>query len=113
MNFVKKSPCPDCPYRKDAPLRKWHIAEFINLSDEDKKQFGKVFGCHKKDEHICVGYLMNQDERRFPNLNLRILLSKNNVTREYFDKLKSPCPVFDSIKEMIIANYPEIKKKIK
>lgn len=110
QDFQKKQPCNDCPYRKDAPLRKWHYAEFLNLLKESDKTFGAIFGCHKKDGHTCVGWLIKQDEQRFPNLNLRIKLLKHNVGREYLDNLANGIELYGTVKEMIKANYPEISK---
>lgn len=70
--------------------------------------FGKVFLCHKKDGHICVGYLMKQDEERVPNINLRMLLMKHKVHYSYLDSLTCKAGMYDTIDEMIKANYPEI-----
>lgn len=108
-NFFKSTqPCGDCPYRKDAPLKLWHIEEFKKLLSEDKLQFGATYGCHKNNGKVCVGWLMNQDERNFPNINLRLKLSKENITREYLDSLKCKSERYASIKEMCKANFPEL-----
>lgn len=107
--YIKKKPCNNCPYRKDAPLQLWDKSEFIKLKSEDNKQFGAVYGCHKKDGHVCVGWLIKQVEKDLPNINLRLDLSRNNVTREYLDNIGSGVELFETIDEMIEANYPEIK----
>jgi hypothetical protein len=106
--FVCTTPCKDCPYRKDAPLRKWHKEEFEKVLISEGEMFGAIFDCHKKNGSICIGYLMNQDARRFPNLSLRLLLSRKNITREYLDQLHCKAPMFESTEEMIMANYPEL-----
>lgn len=106
-SYTRSQPCGDCPYRKDAPLQHWAREEFADLLATDCSEFGAIYGCHKKDGHTCVGWLMNQDERNFPSIALRIDLSRNNVTREYLDSLKSPAGLYASIKEMVLANYPE------
>ena len=111
--FCKISPCNNCPYRKDAPLQHWSKEEFINLLNTEKDFFGAVFGCHKKDGSVCVGWLMNQDKRGFPSLALRVSLTKNNVTKEYLENLKCKSPMYDSVEEMCYANFPELKKIIK
>ncbi len=108
MDFFRKQPCNNCPYRKDAPLQHWHQEEFKKLQEENTMQFGKVYGCHKNDGHICVGYLMLQDQNNLPNINLRMVLLKNNVTRVYLNNLFCKSPLFNSIEEMIQANFPEI-----
>lgn len=111
MNYCKKSPCENCPYRKDAPLKLWHKEEFAKLLETEAEQFAPIYYCHKKDGHICVGYLMMQDKNYFPNINLRLSLSKNNVTRDYLDKLLCKLPLYKTTKEMIRANFPELLKK--
>ena len=108
LQFKGKSPCKDCPYRKDAPLQKWSSEEFADLIVKDKDETGSVYGCHKKNGTVCKGWLMDQDERRLPSIMLRLELSKQKVTREYLDNLTCSSERFHSIAEMASANYPEI-----
>jgi len=107
-NFCRKSPCGNCPYRKDAPLQLWDRSEFEKLAEENQKQFGGIYDCHKKDGHICVGYLMLQEQHGFPNINLRLKLLKNNVDRTYLDKLHCKAPLYSSVEDMIRANFPDL-----
>jgi len=107
--FSCTSPCGNCPYRKDAPLRHWSIEEFKDMAAAENDTFGKVYGCHKKNNSVCVGWLMKQDENRLPSIALRIALSQNNVTVGYLDNLSSPAPLYDTVSDMIKANYPELK----
>ncbi len=109
--FQCTQPCSNCPYRTDAPLRHWDKAEFETLLESETDQFGKTYGCHKNNGSICVGWLMKQDENRLPSIMLRIALSKHNITREYLDSLHSPAPLFNTVKEMIKANFPQLLKK--
>lgn len=116
MNYTKKSPCDNCPYRKDAPLKLWAKEEFEDLLkseqvDTSSGNFGKIYGCHKKDGHVCVGWLMKQDENNFPSIKLRMSLSANNVNREYLDSLHCKTGLYDSVEEMIKANYEFITPK--
>lgn len=111
MNYSRKSPCNDCPYRKDAPLQKWDKEEFKKLlaNETTNDPLGcTVYGCHKNDGHVCVGWLMDQDKRNHPSIKLRISLSQNNVTRQYLDGLKCKSKTYNSVKEMIKANYPQL-----
>lgn len=111
-NFFKPTqPCGNCPYRKDAPLALWHCEEFKKLHANDKLQFGPLYDCHKRDGTVCIGWLMNQDERSFPNINLRLKLSKEDITRKYLDSLKCSSERFATIEEMIEANFPELLNK--
>lgn len=59
MNFGKKSPCNTCPYRKDVTQQHWHKEEFEKLLTNENDFMGKVYGCHKKDGNVCVGWLMD------------------------------------------------------
>ncbi len=104
--FKGTGPCKDCPYRTDAPKQKWDKYEFDKLLEEDKKQFGGTYKCHKNNGTACKGWLMGQDKRNFPNINLRLMLVKQGIGRKYLDKLKSPAPLYKSIEEMVKANYP-------
>lgn len=106
MDFKRKSPCNDCPYRCDAPLSHWSKEEFDDLQREDTLQFGSTYGCHKNDGHVCVGWLMDQDKRNLPSISLRLVLSQSNVTRNYLDNLTCKSKMYTSIKEMVDANYP-------
>ncbi len=105
LEFKCKNPCNNCPYRKDAPLQLWSKEEFDDLLKDDSQQFGNVYGCHKNNGTVCRGYLMDQDKRGFPNINLRLMLSRKNVTRDYLDKLHCKSLMYVSIEEMVKANF--------
>ncbi len=107
MKFTKKSPCNNCPYRKDSPIALWSVEEFKKLVETENDYFGSVYGCHKKDGNVCVGWLINQDNRNLPSIALRIALSTNKVTREYLDSLHCPSEMFDTVEEMCLANFPK------
>lgn len=110
MKFCGTKPCNTCPYLRKTPLKYWDVYEFKNLLDEDKEQFGKTFGCHKKDDTVCRGWLINQESRGLPNINLRILLLKEKIDRKYLDQLVLDDTMYQSIEEMAKANFPEIIK---
>lgn len=109
--FGCKRPCGNCPYRTDSPLQHWDKYEFERLLEKSKDWMGATYMCHKKNGSICVGWLMKQDEDNHPSIALRIELLKHKITREYLDSLNSPAPLYNSIEEMIEANYPELLKK--
>lgn len=108
LKFSKKSPCDNCPYRLDAPVGYWDKKEFEGVLAAEESQMGTVYGCHKNDGNVCVGWLMNQHERNLPSINLRIALSRHNVTRKYLDSLHCSSERFESVEEMIEANYPAL-----
>lgn len=106
--YCKKSPCENCPYRKDAPLQLWHKSEFKQLLASESSEMGVIYNCHKNDGNVCIGWLMDQDKRRHPSIMLRISLIKHKVTRKYLDSLRCKSELFPSVKEMIQANFPEL-----
>lgn len=106
MQIKGTSPCKDCLYRKDAPLQKWGIEEFNRLLETENSTFGTVYGCYKKDDTVCKGWIMIQDKNNLPSIALRIKLSKDRIDRSYFAKLKCKVPLFDSVEEMCFTNYP-------
>lgn len=109
--FECTKPCGNCPYRKDAPLRLWHKEEFEKLAASENEVIGKVYKCHKNNGSACIGWLIKQDENNFPSIALRMELTKQGVTRDYLDGLSSPAPMYDTVSQMIEANYPEINNK--
>lgn len=109
--FSCTAPCKNCPYRKDAPKRLWHREEFKRLLENENDFFGKVYMCHKKNGSVCIGWLIDQDNRNHPSIALRMAFIKNNITRTYLDKLKSPVPLFFSVKAMVRANFPSLLNK--
>lgn len=108
--FKGKTPCNTCPYRKDVILRHWDISEYVDLIKNENDLIGKVYGCHKKTGDACIGWLMMQDKNYFPSIALRLELSKQKIDRKYLDSLSCESEMYDSVEEMAIANYPEIKE---
>ncbi len=104
------TPCKSCPYRKDAPLQLWNKKEFLDVLINEKSELGVIYACHKKNGSTCIGWLMMQDKNRFPSIMLRLKLSRENVTREYLDKLHCSSEMFDTTEEMVKANFPHIIK---
>lgn len=112
MEFKGKTPCANCPYRKDAPRRLWAKEEFADLLESENGAMGKTYGCHKKNGTVCRGWLMNQDKRHFPSIALRIQLSNQHIHRKYLDSLHCKSEMFESVQEMCEANYPELKDEV-
>lgn len=108
--FGCTKPCKSCPYRTDAPLAHWHKDHFEKLLIDDQDPLSSIYLCHKNNGGACIGWLIDQDKRRFPSIMLRLQLSRDNITREYLDKLRSPVPLYQSIKEMIKQNFPALIK---
>lgn len=106
-DFYMMNPCNDCPYRLDAPLRKWDVDEFKTLVEHERTKMGTVYGCHKDNGHACVGWLINQDNHGLPSITLRMRLMRLNVGRDYLDNIGKGVELFKCVEDMVIANYPE------
>ncbi len=106
MKIKGTKPCDSCPYLKATSLGYWDRAEFKGLLSEDKSQFGKIYGCHKKDDTICRGWLINQENRGLPNINLRLSLLRQNISRDYLDTLIFDSTIYSTVEEMSEANFP-------
>jgi hypothetical protein len=111
MKLDTKTPCASCPYRKDVPVKTWHRSEFENLLAQDQDQFGRMFGCHKfrfrpsEEQHFCAGWLLDQKERGYPSLHLRMFLITNGITVEQLDEITSGgLDLYPTIKAMCLAN---------
>jgi hypothetical protein len=114
QRFGCTQPCNNCPYRTDAPLKLWHKTEYIKLLDFEKDPIGTIYGCHKDNGSICVGWLIKQYENNFPSIALRLSLSRNNITREYLNSLHSPSPLYKNLETMIKKKFSfTFKKKIR
>lgn len=72
--YAARKPCGNCPYRKDAPLRLWHRDEFKKVLDSEASPFGSVFGCHKQNGELCIGWVLDQRRRNVPSVAFRMAL---------------------------------------
>lgn len=111
-------PCGTCPYRRSTPLGVWDKAEYDNLRDQDRREFGgSTFGCHLGDDTYCRGWLADQKKRGVPSIMLRLLLMTNkNGIGELFESVDKNDPdLYNSISEMCEANegraFPRRSKK--
>lgn len=107
--FTCKKPCKNCPYRKDAPLKLWHVSEYEKLKEKETDTIGAIYKCHKNNGNICVGWLLKQKEQNYPSIALRLIFIKTKITAEILDLFKSPTPLYKNVSDMIKANYPTKK----
>lgn len=108
MRFTQKTPCKNCPYRKDAPLAHWDKGHFKDLLENSEDSIGKTYLCHKENDNPCIGWLIDQKKNRYPSIQLCLSLIKHDVKADYLKSLKSNTPMYASVKEMIAANFPEL-----
>jgi hypothetical protein len=96
INYAK-TPCDECPWRRDVRPGKFPPQRFIALAHTAYDLATMVFACHRSKpghEITCAGYLLQQGAH---NLTLR-------MSRQLFDDVSSPFALFDNYHEMAVAN---------
>lgn len=114
MTRHPSSPCTNCPYRKDAPLRYWDRKEFQDLlasEDLEIKPFGSIYSCHNHKNRtddargMCAGWLLDQKKRGIPSIYLRVALSLHQHMLDAFYAVNDGGHnLFASVKSMCRAN---------
>lgn len=100
-----REPCANCPYRKDAPRKLWHRSEFERLLATERSEFGAFYGCHKNDGNPCAGWLLDQRERGYPSIMLRMTLCASTEAVTCAEALTDGGhALFPSIEAMCRAN---------
>ncbi len=98
----KRSPCNDCPWRKDAPLGYWHPKHFRDVWFNCQDDGLHLMLCHKskvaKRPIICAGYALII---KFNSIGLRFsAISGEFVPENYSAK---GIPLHRSFKAMMVA----------
>lgn len=98
--IYRKTPCEECPWRKDVPLN--FPAQAFRISASTAYDMSDTtFACHmsgKDKAAICAGFLLRGADH---NLKVRLLKAKGKINP---DKINSEFPLFDSYREMSEAN---------
>jgi hypothetical protein len=92
-----KIPCAECPWRTDVPVGKFPPVRFETLASTSYDLAGTVFACHMSKEggeFACAGFVLQSSAH-----NMRCRLAGMP-----FDDVKSPHPLFETYREMAIAN---------
>lgn len=110
--FDMKEPCTSCPYRRDAKLEHWAREEFQRLLDHEAAPLpGAIYACHgtakTPKKRVCAGWLLNQRERRFPSIALRMRLYQDETAMQCAHDVQASTPQYDTVEEMVRANYPD------
>jgi hypothetical protein len=102
-----KAPCAECPWRTDVRTGKFPPERFIALANTAHDLSGRVFACHMSKEggeFACAGFVLQQAAH---NMACR-------MARMPFDDVTSQHPLFETYREMAIANgvdedHPELR----
>lgn len=73
---IRKTPCPQCPYRRDVPSGIWSEEEYDKLRPYDNETFAQPFNgfsCHATPQRFCHGWAVVHTSRgqRFDLIALR------------------------------------------
>lgn len=96
MTAYMKTPCPECPWRRDVPVGHFPAERFRTLAGTARDLATSIFACHlSKDEKptACAGFVLMQGAH---NLSLRL-------ARQRFE-VSTPVPLFRNYREMAVAN---------
>ncbi len=91
-----KTPCDECPWRKDMPVGRFPADNYRQLANTAQDLALHTFACHKSaegQEAICAGYILKQSAH---NLAMR-------MARHSFEA-SSPYPLYENFRELAIAN---------
>lgn len=90
-------PCAECPWRRDVPVGKFPPERFEALASTAYDLGGTVFACHMSKEggeFACAGFILKSSAH-----NMRCRLAGMP-----FADVNSPYPLFNTYREMAIAN---------
>ena len=101
MLNARKRPCPDCPWRRDAPLGHFPPEAFERLADGSHDMSRRLFQCHDTADDVplvCAGFLERGADH---NLSVRIAYSMGDLERT--DR-SGGCDMYEGFSEMAVAN---------
>lgn len=90
-------PCAECPWRTDLAVGKFPPERYVALAATAYDMGGTVFACHmSKDggEFACAGFILQSSAHNF----------SCRMSRGTFDGVHSPYPLFNSYRELAVAN---------
>lgn len=105
-------PCPECPWRKDAPIGAFPEEAFIHSANTAEDMSMNKFGCHMagtENNKTCAGFLLKGAEH---NLAVRMALINEEIDLK---KIKTDVDLYEDYVEMAIANgvdenHPALKR---
>jgi hypothetical protein len=83
MSTVRRSPCSNCPYRRDVPSGIWAFEEYERLRDYDRETASQptaAFGCHSTPDKYCHGWAVVHSSRGHAYELLALRLRQVEVT---------------------------------
>lgn len=97
----RKTPCPGCPWRRDAEIGAFPAEAFRHSARTAYDLSEHRFGCHASGVEkpaTCAGFLLRG---AMHNLAVRLDMMTGRVD---MDQVSSPAPLYSSYREMAEAN---------
>lgn len=112
MVNARKRPCPDCPWRTDAPVGRFPPEAFERLAHTAHDMDRGLFQCHDTSDEVpltCAGFL-----ERGADHNLTVRMAYSQGTLEPLDRSGGQS-LHEDFRAMAIANgvdpeHPELKR---
>lgn len=110
--FRLKSPCDECPWRRDTPIGRFPPSKFEELQSTVAQDFGSgFFACHKTaedddmdDPAVCAGYLLGDGVR---NIHVRLAAVTGRLDLR---SVRSQVPLYETFAEMAEANGCHVRR---
>ena len=97
----RREVCPECPWRKDAPVGAFPAEAFRISAPTAYDMADRTFACHMagtERTQVCAGFLMAQGGH---NLNVRIACMGGRID---LSAVRKTVPTYRSYREMAVAN---------
>lgn len=97
----RREPCPECPWRKDAPIGAFPAEAFRISADTAYDQAQRAFACHMSGSDraaTCAGFLLRGAEH---NIGVRIRYACGDIEP---DSITSDVELYDNYRDMAVAN---------
>lgn len=122
MKDPSGGPCSTCPYLRSTPVGTWAWEEYENLLAQDRDALrGRLFGCHEtgklRKQHLCAGWLFDQDRRGLPSIQLRLRLTVDETALAQLKAMRAieselKVKTYRSISAMMRANRGRPRPKM-
>ncbi|WP_235910627.1 DUF6283 family protein [Deinococcus kurensis] len=107
----QRTPCAECPWRKDAPVGAFSTGAFIHSANCAEDGSLHSFGCHMggADGNVtCAGFLLRGAEH---NMSVRL----GYIRGKYGDLDQTPPDLYEDYVDMAVANgvdpdHPALKR---
>jgi hypothetical protein len=104
---MKRTPCAECPWRRDVPTGTWPAERFQKLARTCRDDGWACMACHKSregEELPCAGFVIVQ---RMDSIGVRLAVWRGMKLEDYATDVE----LFGSFEEMLAANDVELPRR--